>query len=260
MSYRILYSLYGTLAGLTIPSGWFLWRAFVSRREWWLKWGHAELTRNAEIYIVLSIFAVLGFALLGYLIGSHKSNLLEETENIHDEKRELEELASTDGLTGLFNARTMRDRLAIEIENAHRSPLTVLLIDLDFFKKINDRFGHPFGDAVLIKAAEIMKRTVRRMDSVGRMGGEEFLIILPDTAAERGLDVAERVREALQKEPFVFDGQSARVTASIGVAVTSESIRDGVTLLKIVDEALYDAKNSGRNRVVLWDSTRRTSE
>ncbi len=251
MAYRFLYPFFGTLAGAMVPLGWLLWRAYSARKDWWTKWAAAEFAKNGESYIVMTVVAVAVCGLAGFLLAAYRSSLIEEAELIKDTNLQLEELASTDGLTGLFNARYMRDRLQIELDNSHRVWLTCLLVDIDHFKKINDKFGHPFGDAVLVNTAAIMRRAMRKMDIVGRLGGEEFLIVLPGAPAERGLEVAERLRAAVEAETVSQDGASTPVTVSIGVA--SKEPGQSVLIsefLKAADEALYKAKKSGRNRVV----------
>jgi diguanylate cyclase (GGDEF)-like protein len=254
MAYRILYPLYGVVLGGLVPFAWLLWRAFSTRHDWWMKWGKAEFAKNGDVYAVIGIVAVAVFSLVGYLIAQRKNDLLEEAESIKDTNLHLEELASTDGLTGLFNARYMRERLQIEMENSRRTSFTCLLVDIDHFKRINDHLGHPFGDAALVRAADVMQRAVRRIDIVGRLGGEEFLIILPDTPVNRGMEVAERLRAAMQAETFSHDGKSSPITVSVGVASKeANQAMDSAALLKAADEALYAAKKAGRNRVVLWE-------
>lgn len=166
----------------------------------------------------------------------------------------LERLATTDGLTGLFNRRLALDRLHNERERAGRSgrPLTVILLDVDHFKSVNDTHGHDVGDAVLKAVAATLAKAVRSMDTAARYGGEEFLLILPETDVEGGMRLAERTRQALEKLRLKLpQGGSLKLTASFGVATWkpgghAESIEG---LLKRADEALYAAKSGGRNRV-----------
>lgn len=255
MADRVLYSIYGIAAGAGAPFFWLLWRAFSSRRKWWLTWVQTEIDRNFTTYLTLTICAITLGAIIGYFLGKQRDDLLAEAENIRDANFELEQLAATDGLTGLFNARTMRERLTVEIENAYRAPLGCLLIDLDHFKKINDQHGHPFGDFVLVEVARILKSAVRRIDPVGRLGGEEFMVILPGTPEKEALMVAERIRKSISAEEFSSDGKNIHVTVSVGVAMhPNNEFRDGPALQKAADDALYNAKKSGRNRVVLWGS------
>jgi two-component system, cell cycle response regulator len=134
----------------------------------------------------------------------------------------------------------------------------VMLFDIDHFKQVNDRHGHPAGDQVLRQLAERALRQVRSVDLVGRLGGEEFIVVMPETSLAGAAIVAERVRAAVAEELFTLpdDGKQIPVTISIGVAVTGQGTEGLEDLLKRADDALYDAKNAGRNRVVSQIATR----
>lgn len=157
--------------------------------------------------------------------------------------------ASTDALTGLPNTRSVQATLKRMVAQANRSglPLSALLVDLDHFKRINDTYGHGRGDEVLAAAAEAMRAAVRESDFVGRLGGEEFLILLPDTASEGALQSAEMVRAAVAA--ISVPKVDSQVTTSVGVAVLGDDGIDGDTLVRSADRALYAAKSLGRNRV-----------
>ena len=161
--------------------------------------------------------------------------------------RQLEELSRTDALTGLRNRRSFDDELAMRFEYACRygRPLTLVMIDIDHFKEVNDAFGHPVGDAVLKKLAQVLKRTTRQSDVVARFGGEEFAVLLPETPMREALQFAEKIRAAVVAEDL-GPGMPPRVTISAGVAAISHSPED---LVATADAALYRAKQSGRNRV-----------
>ncbi len=172
------------------------------------------------------------------------------TERKRAEER-LRELATVDGLTGLYNRRHFMETAGRELERArrYRAPLTLLMLDADRFKLINDTHGHDVGDDVLRALADIGRRTVRNVDIFGRLGGEEFAILLPETGMVRAVEVAERLREAF--EAFVGqgrDGEPVRFTVSLGVAQAGQD-DDLESLLRRADEALYEAKRKGRNRV-----------
>ncbi len=159
--------------------------------------------------------------------------------------------ASTDALTGLPNSRSCRDTLKRMVAHAGRalSPVTAILLDLDHFKQINDRFGHGAGDDALAGVGDVLRTTLRTSDFAGRYGGEEFLLLLPDTDNEGGLDAAEKVREAVQALDIgQLDGP---ITASLGVATYPADAIDPDALVRQADRALYAAKNAGRNRVML---------
>ena len=160
-----------------------------------------------------------------------------------------EQRAATDALTGLANRRALNDALERMVAQAtrSRSSLTAITLDLDNFKRINDRHGHDVGDAVLRAAAVALTRTLRASDFVARAGGEEFVVLLPDTGLDGALVVAENLRAALLA--MTVPGLDAAVSGSFGVAVHPEDAADADSLLRAADRALYAAKRSGRNRV-----------
>ena len=166
------------------------------------------------------------------------------------------ELAVTDQLTGLHNRRYMIGQLEALVQRAQRggAPVAALLIDIDHFKKINDSFGHDVGDEVLREFAVRLATNVRAIDLPCRYGGEEFVIIMPDTSATDAGRIAERIRRYISGSPFRVAGGSEllTVTISIGVAATLGEGDHAEALLKRADEAVYEAKAAGRNRVIAW--------
>jgi len=175
-------------------------------------------------------------------------------ETARADNARLEQLATTDPLTALLNRRALTERLTTEMERALRYDGTValLLIDLDHFKRVNDTHGHLVGDAVLRGVAELLVQAVRTSDMVGRYGGEEFLVVLPETDDEGAASFAERVREQVAAHEFRAwdDGRALRMTASIGVATfPAARIENVVDLFARADAALYRAKADGRDRV-----------
>lgn len=161
--------------------------------------------------------------------------------------------ATRDPLTGLFNRRALMERLQDECHRSNRydHPLTVVLFDLDRFKRVNDSYGHLTGDAVLKSFAQMLVTALRTTDFVGRYGGEEFLVLLPETHALAARDLAERIRVACEETPvYGPHGEMVNVTVSGGVAQLNQE-RDISQLLSRVDECLYNAKNRGRNLVVI---------
>ncbi len=163
--------------------------------------------------------------------------------------------ALTDPLTGLANRRALDERLRLELERARRSrqPVSVLMVDIDHFKRINDRHGHAAGDAVLSRLATILRQEIRSIDLAARYGGEEFVVLLPATPAPAAYAVAERIRRAVAREAFALPGgQMLRVQASIGIASFPDDDPEGGHLLERADEALYAAKGAGRNRVIAY--------
>jgi diguanylate cyclase (GGDEF)-like protein len=164
----------------------------------------------------------------------------------------LEQLAAFDGLTGVYNRRSLQDALEGEIGRSRRSwrPISVMMLDLDLFKDVNDRYGHIFGDEVLKQFSARAAESLRDSDLLCRFGGEEFTVILPETDHAGAAQVAERVRSATAAGPFLVQGVDVPLTVSIGLA-TWRNAREGTAdqLLESADKALYEAKNSGRNRV-----------
>ncbi|MFM1813428.1 MAG: hypothetical protein RLZ98_123 [Pseudomonadota bacterium] len=164
------------------------------------------------------------------------------------------EQAITDPLTGLHNRRYMEGHLQTLLEEAigMQKPLTVLVADIDHFKNINDTYGHDVGDLVLKEFAARLRRNTRSIDLACRLGGEEFIIIMPDTDVDRAWQVAERLRLGIASEPFcVGGGKQIPVTASVGLSKVENHRDTSATLFKRADNALYTAKREGRNRVVI---------
>ncbi|MGZ8203943.1 MAG: diguanylate cyclase domain-containing protein, partial [Burkholderiales bacterium] len=163
--------------------------------------------------------------------------------------RKVEWLAHFDLITGLPNRALLADRLATETARARRNeqPFAVLMFDLDGFKAVNDTWGHVAGDRLLTMVAERARKCMRASDTVGRLGGDEFLAILPQTGEGGAVGVGEKLREALQA-PYDLEGEEARVGASVGVALFPEHGNDPESLLRAADSALYVAKRSGKNR------------
>lgn len=165
---------------------------------------------------------------------------------LHHERRSLAELASIDSLTGTFNRRTILDTATmLERSQSHAGALSLLMIDADHFKSINDRFGHAVGDEVLRQLSDVLRRNVRTKDIVGRYGGEEFLVLMPDTGEDGALRVAEKLRAAVESQIT----KPAVLTISVGVATTREGELSLDRTLAHADAALYAAKAAGRNCV-----------
>ena len=175
-------------------------------------------------------------------------------ELLAERQRELEELSRKDGLTGLFNHRWLKERLGEEFRRSqrHGDPLALLMLDLDSFKGLNDRLGHPFGDRVLRAVAELITGSVRETDLCARYGGEEFAVLLPRSGLNGALTVAGRIWSGAQT--LTIEGE--RVGVSVGVSVgPSPQLRGPDLLLRAADEALYRAKREGRNRICIDPQT-----
>lgn len=213
---------------------------------------------------------VLGVALAGFLqlakplsaerlqvarLVAQQAALAVDNSRVYQEIREM---ALTDTLTGLANRRRFDAALENELERAHRfnRPLSLLMLDLDYFKKFNDAHGHLAGDQVLTRMGEVLRRNLRSVDLPARYGGEEFVVILPETGMVGAAATAERIREAMERESFAVEpGHLEQVTVSIGGVTylplkrTAGNKPDGTAIVGAADRALYSAKQSGRNRV-----------
>lgn len=184
----------------------------------------------------------------------HEAYLIaEEREQL---ARELARMASEDALTGALTRRAFIERVNAMIDRKTRSRrhASLLMLDIDHFKSINDTYGHPAGDRVLAAVAGRLRAALRKQDVIGRLGGEEFAVYLPQCSRREALDVAERTRASIEVEPISLqDGGAVAVTVSIGVTTGSESKLTLDRLLDVADKALYEAKNGGRNRAVFAD-------
>jgi diguanylate cyclase (GGDEF)-like protein len=174
------------------------------------------------------------------------------------QNRTLSEISARDSLTGLYNRWYVMEKIDSEMNRAlrHGSPMSVLMLDLDHFKKVNDSFGHSVGDEVLKVVGQVLRESCRVYDVAGRYGGEEFCVVLPETRVGNTKMVAERIRSRLASTELPVGSSSITVTASIGVAgmdsVSDEGVVSAAALLDRADRALYSAKHHGRNRVELW--------
>ncbi len=180
-------------------------------------------------------------------LNRRNDQLREQQEKLRVANEQLQALATTDGLTGLKNHRTFKERLTEEFDRASRYhlPLSLMLLDVDHFKAFNDAHGHPAGDEVLRRVAKHLTESTRNTDFVARYGGEEFAVLLPFTHQQAALALAERTRLAIQNAKW----ELRAVTASLGVATLNADTVTSSMLVKLADEALYRSKETGRNRV-----------
>ncbi len=186
-------------------------------------------------------------------LDERQRQLASATAKIQEQNLKLEERAIRDSLTGLYNHNHLLELLAREVSMGKRynTSLSAFLLDLDFFKDVNDTCGHPFGDFVLQEFSDRVKGNLRQSDIFGRYGGEEFMVILPNTDAEQAEVVAEKIRKSVASTPFSNKRYERYVTVSIGVySGFGEDIVNAIVLVDSVDNALYQAKGEGRNRVV----------
>jgi diguanylate cyclase (GGDEF)-like protein len=188
------------------------------------------------------------------IVGNHIAIAIRQgelNEKLQKSNRKLKNMARSDSLTGLPNHRHIHKILVRELERARRyeKPLAVVMADIDYFKKINDTHGHPVGDLILKKLANIFKEEIRNIDAVGRYGGEEFLFVMPQTADGGAIKMADRIRQKLNDEKITVGDKNINVTLSAGVssATFPSSARSASELVKKADDALYRAKKAGRN-------------
>ncbi len=175
---------------------------------------------------------------------------------IEDEKTRLEKLAITDYLTGIYNIRYFYHRIIEEFSRSERYalPISCLMLDIDFFKKINDSYGHKTGDAVLKEFSLLLKHHTRKSDVLARYGGEEFIVMLPQTSLDGAMAEAERMRNAIKNHKFKSLKNQIGITVSIGISVFPNArIKTHDELISAADDALYEAKKSGRDRVIVFD-------
>jgi diguanylate cyclase (GGDEF)-like protein/PAS domain S-box-containing protein len=180
---------------------------------------------------------------------AHQIELERYHRDLEEANDQLRKLAVTDELTGLRNRRSFEERLVMEFSMARRRKreLSVLLIDVDNFKTINDRWGHAAGDEVLRRLGTILRTTVRLPDLPARYGGEEFVVLLPESGEESAMGLARRVMQRVAAE----DWENEPLTISVGMAAMNESLESGFQLVELADEALYAAKRAGKNRVMV---------
>ncbi|WP_296510014.1 GGDEF domain-containing protein [Rhodoferax sp.] len=181
-----------------------------------------------------------------------RRQLRRSNEALQLQKQELAYLADHDALTGLFNRREFMRLADMELQRGRRVPAetSVIMLDIDFFKKVNDQFGHPGGDAVLQSTAATLRKALRVTDTLARMGGEEFIVLLPGTGEDGARLVAEKMREAVEDMVTPFEAESIVITASLGVStLRATDWSDFEALYAAADRALYVAKQTGRNRV-----------
>lgn len=208
---------------------------------WHVYGGGREDPLNTFFGLMISVFMLAGVIGLKKLFQQLRAN-----------EEELAKLAHTDYLTGLNNRRHFMEKAQHELSRAlrYRSECSILMLDIDLFKVVNDTYGHHVGDTVLQELSSYCQKTVRSIDILGRLGGEEFVVFLPETGDEKALEVAERLRMGIEQTPMAHVGdQVIQVTVSIGLMSGGREGASLDELLDFADQALYEAKRSGRNRV-----------
>ena len=184
--------------------------------------------------------------------GQQICSAIEQVNALSQEVSTLSELIRTDNLTGLYNQRYLLETLALEMERTRRTGrfMAIIMFDLDHFKQVNDTWGHESGNNVLVSTASLIKKAVRKLDVACRYGGEEFVVVLPNTGLIEAVHVAERIRSTLEATPVDVEGGIINPTASFGVDIFTDQQNDSPeSLISRADSFLYQAKSEGRNQV-----------
>ncbi len=205
------------------------------------RWNHVSRLRTQDDYV---------------FVYSTDITQLKETESaLRDALRFVKKLAATDSLTGISNRRHFLEKSQVEFERSLRygHPLSILALDIDHFKSINDNFGHQAGDQVLEAICQCCSKLLRNSDIFGRLGGEEFSILLPDTNQSDAKETAQRVLDAVSGTEVHYENRIIRFTTSIGIAQVNDKSDSLEELMRCSDEALYKAKHNGRNRMEIWE-------
>lgn len=205
---------------------------------------HSEIATLLALAVPLIVTPPLAWYLVGLLL------------QLHRDEKEMRNLASYDSLTGLLSRHAFFDNANnyFSLARRERSPFSVMIIDLDHFKSINDRYGHPAGDAVLKLFADVVNSVARRSDIIGRLGGEEFAMLLPSTPTAEALEFSQRLHTAINKAVLKFNNSAIRYTASIGLTELDVESEDSMDeLLARADLALYQAKQAGRNQTATFN-------
>lgn len=186
----------------------------------------------------LALFAIWSTAIVSYF---HLKTLAR-----------LEPLATTDQLTGLYNRHYFTSELVKQINTwrRHQQSLTIIILDIDYFKKVNDTYGHLAGDYALKSLAKICKSQLRDIDTLARIGGEEFAILLPTTSVNGGMQIAERIRKVAEDYDYEYEGNTFHMTVSLGIAELTDETWSITEFIGAADDMLYKAKHAGRNRCV----------
>ena len=214
-------------------------------------WTTEVLGQPALLIIPKIANVTAGCVVLGLLLFHWLPQAVREWTNSEQRMQDLATLAAIDPLTGVYNRRQFETLARAELARAQRyvRPLSVLIVDVDFFKRVNDTFGHEIGDWVLKMVATTIKSAKRDSDIVARMGGEEFVVMLPETTIEAARGVAERIREMVHVSSLAIGEDKLTLTISIGVAEATVRNSGIESVLREADQALYQAKQNGRNQV-----------
>lgn len=233
------------MLGLSSPLGAFFMRYWMADPILKMLWVRHELQYNSLFYAYMGIGSVASFTAFGYFLGLRSEVQRVNSRVLSARIDELHIKSVTDGLTGAYTHGYLQEILEIEIQHSltHKTPISLMILDIDDFKKVNDSHGHLFGDRVIKETAEAISSNIRTDDILGRYGGDEFLVIMPGADRETSLQIAERIRLSVAKNGYL-------ATVSIGTTTfTGQEKIDGKGLLSLADSKLYTAKREGKNKV-----------
>ncbi len=213
--------------------------------------GKAEFMYQNSTFIPIQGLEVTtdGICVIIYDVTEQAINNLE----LEKANNQLEIISKTDGLTGLLNRKSWEDILEQEFDREARyhEECSLIIFDIDHFKKVNDNYGHPAGDEVIRQTADIVRQSVRKTDVAGRYGGEEYVILLPHTPVDSAYFLAELIRRKIEAKPAYYEGQVIEYTVSLGIAPYNESLKNPTAWIDTADQALYQSKQGGRNQTTI---------
>ena len=247
---KILYAFLGFLLGLGAPLGSLFYRALLTgslNPAWFL----SEFDSQSFFYIYMAATTPLVFTVFGFFIGSYTDRFEAQNESLEKMNILLKEQSIMDELTGFHNRRQIMTEIQKEIARARRynHKIAGIMIDVDDFKKFNDQYGHLYGDYVLREVARSIDHCIRSTDILGRYGGDEFIIILPESNPETADIVASRIRNAIAMHDFEAKGEPVSVTVSMGIHFFEDMEKvDKISFIENIDQALFKAKDLRKNK------------
>ena len=243
----------GLLLGIFAPAGCLVIR-YLLNGEPTLVWMLEEWNQQEYFYLYMLISIPIAFGVFGYFLGSLRDRVLYQNIALERMNTTLKTQSLTDDVTGQYNHRFLVSEIEKSLERAVRNKrdLSALMIDLDDFKQVNDRFGHLTGDRVLKELADIVNQSIRKVDTLGRYGGDEFLVILPEAAPEAAARVARRIQQNVSQHRFNVGKKTLPITVSIGITTVPDIQKiDKTDFIESVDQAMFKAKKSGKNRIIV---------
>lgn len=249
---RALDGFVGFFLGLGAPAGYLLFR-MLAAQEAHFNWIRQEIETHPSFYGYMTVTTPIVFAIFGSTLGFFRDQLFKQNVHLERLAKKLERQSMTDDITALYNHRHILVEVEREVERANRygRTLSAMMIDIDDFKKINDEHGHLAGDKVLQEVAEVLMQSIRKVDILGRYGGDEFLVILPETDTQMSRTVAERIQRNIRRHSFRVKESPVGVTVSIGLFSFSESQKITIeTFIDQTDQVLLQAKRMGKDRIL----------